>query len=201
MIDLKDNFSKNLIIFRKSLGITQSELAKQLNYSDKAVSKWERGESIPDVYVLKQIADFFGVKVDILISEPKPEKKKLINLPKKRTFICLTSCAIVWLVAIVCYAFLGIIFPSVQRTWLSFIYAIPITLIVLLSLTSAWEKKITKVIFTSLLTWTVILAIFLTLLYTLATVPQKLWMIWLIGLPIQCLLIFIFFYRKFSKKQ
>ena len=200
-MDLKENFARNLVIFRKTLGITQSELAEKLNYSDKAVSKWERAESIPDVYVLKQIADFFGVKVDVLISEPKPEKRKLINLPKKRAFTCLFSCAIVWLVAIVGYAFLGIIFPSVEDSWLSFIYAIPVTLIVLLSLTSAWEKRITKTILTSILSWSVILTVYLSIFFALPNVPPKLWMIWLIGLPLQCLIIFIFFYNKFSRNK
>ncbi len=201
MMELKENFARNLVIFRKTLGITQSELAEQLNYSDKAVSKWERAESIPDVYVLKQIADFFGVKVDVLISDPKPEKRKLINISKRRAFISLASCAIVWLVAIVCYTSLGIIFPSVQRSWLSFIYAIPITFIVLLCLKSPWKKSIIKAVLTSLLMWSVILTVYLTLLYTLNSVPAKLWMVWLIGLPLQSLLIFIFFYKKFSKKS
>ena len=200
-MDLKENFARNLVIFRKSLGITQSELAEQLNYSDKAVSKWERAESIPDIYVLKQIADFFGVRVDVLISEPKPEKRKLINVLKRRAFINLASCAIVWLVAIVFYTSLGIIFPSVERSWLSFIYAIPATLIVLLSLKAPWKKSIGKAILTSLLIWSIILTIYLTLMFTLINVPKKLWLIWLIGFPLQCLLIFIFFYKKFSKKQ
>ena len=69
MEDLKENFAKNLITLRKELKLTQAELAERINYSDKAISKWERGESVPDITVLKGIADLFGVTVDFLITE------------------------------------------------------------------------------------------------------------------------------------
>ena len=59
MTDLKPIFAENLAVLRKKKGWTQLELAERLNYSDKAVSKWERGESLPDVTILKQIADLF----------------------------------------------------------------------------------------------------------------------------------------------
>ena len=69
-MEIKDNLAKNLATYRKSANITQLELAEKLNYSDKAVSKWERGESTPDITVLKQLADLYGVTVDTLISPP-----------------------------------------------------------------------------------------------------------------------------------
>ena len=55
MEDIKKIISKNIQTLRKDADLTQSELAERLNYSDKAVSKWERGESVPDIVVLKQI--------------------------------------------------------------------------------------------------------------------------------------------------
>ena len=61
MADVKITFAQNLISLRKQMKLTQIELAEKLNYSDKAVSKWERGESIPDVTVLMDIAKTFGV--------------------------------------------------------------------------------------------------------------------------------------------
>lgn len=53
--------------------MTQSDLADKLNYSDKAVSKWERAESIPDIAVLKEIADLFDVTLDYLVNEEHNE--------------------------------------------------------------------------------------------------------------------------------
>lgn len=82
MEDIKSIFAKNLIQLRKQMKITQVEFAEKINYSDKAVSKWERGESIPDVAVLKSIGDFFGVTIDFLVtehSESERLKKKQIT--------------------------------------------------------------------------------------------------------------------------
>ena len=62
MEELREIIAKNISDLRKKSGLTQIELAEKLNYSDKAVSKWERGDSVPDVGVLKQIADLFGVR-------------------------------------------------------------------------------------------------------------------------------------------
>ena len=57
MEELKDIIAHNLVAYRKAAGLTQAEIADKLNYSDKAVSKWERGEGMPDVAVLKTLAD------------------------------------------------------------------------------------------------------------------------------------------------
>ena len=82
-MDIKENLAENLISYRKAANLTQAELAEKLNYSDKAVSKWERGESFPDLYVLKQIADFYGVTIDTLINEPKKPEKAEREIRKK----------------------------------------------------------------------------------------------------------------------
>ena len=74
MEEIKANFAKNLMSLRKEMKLTQVELAEKINYSDKAISKWERGESVPDIGILKTIADMFGVTVDYLISSHDTEK-------------------------------------------------------------------------------------------------------------------------------
>ena len=68
MDDLKVIISENITQLRKEHGLTQADLAEKLNYSDKAVSKWERAESLPDITVLKAMADLFNVKVDYLLT-------------------------------------------------------------------------------------------------------------------------------------
>ena len=82
MDELKNIVASNLIELRVASGMTQSQLAEKITYSDKSVSKWERAEAIPDVAVLKNIAEVFGVTVDYLITthdrwEKKPEKDTL----------------------------------------------------------------------------------------------------------------------------
>lgn len=197
-MDLKDNLAKNLVIYRKVFHMTQAELAEKLNYSDKAVSKWERGESIPDLIVVKQIADIFGTTIDSLISEPKPDKvRTLKNINKKRFIICSAAAVLVWLVAVLAYVFMSTIYPPfVSKAWLSFIIAIPITFIVLLILTSVWGKNIWNALFASLLVWTLITAIFLCLINLLQHPSHTLWMVFLIGIPAQALIIFWFFFKK-----
>ena len=50
-----------LSVLRKAKGMTQRELAELLNVSDKAVSRWERDESMPDILLLPVLADIFDV--------------------------------------------------------------------------------------------------------------------------------------------
>ena len=197
MDEIKASVAKNITLHRKKLNLTQAQLAEKLNYSDKAVSKWERGESVPDLYVLKQIADFYGVTIDLLISEPSTAKPKpAYSKSKFRTIVAVCSTMLVWLVATVAFAFINIIIPSITKTWLAFIYAMPITCIVLLVLTSVWKKKITTAVIISLLVWTCILSIFLSLLFILPTPPRTLWLMFLIGIPLQVMIIFWSIYRK-----
>ena len=83
MSDLKQIVANNIIKLRKEKKLTQAEFANKLNYSDKAVSKWERAESTPDIIVLKQISDLFGISVDYLLNE-HTESEKLVVVDKKK---------------------------------------------------------------------------------------------------------------------
>ena len=69
-VELKLVIAKNIAALRTAGGMTQIELAEKLNYSDKAVSKWERGESVPDVLTLMHLADQFGITVNDLVCDP-----------------------------------------------------------------------------------------------------------------------------------
>ena len=60
---LRRTVSKNIAAYRKAHKDTQMDLAAKLNYSDKSISKWERGESLPDIYILTRIADLYGITV------------------------------------------------------------------------------------------------------------------------------------------
>jgi transcriptional regulator with XRE-family HTH domain len=200
-MDIKENLATNLVQFRKSANLTQAELAEKLNYSDKAVSKWERGEAVPDITILKQLADYYGVTIDALISTPKKENKLDLmakNKGKIRQIIGILSTCMVWLVALTAFILLNNIFPLVKFTWLAFIYAIPISAIVLLVLSSVWKKKITTAIIISLLIWSVILALYLSLLFMLTNPPGALWQLFLIGIPLQILTIFWTKYRRIN---
>lgn len=191
IMNVKENLAKNLIRYRKLFNITQAELAEKLNYSDKAVSKWERAEAVPDLEILKQIADFYCTTIDNLLAEPKEEEKPKVKkyIKTKRLIISLLAFGLVWLIAIFAFALLGIFLPSSKNLWLIFIYSIPISTIVFLIFSAIWGKNLITCICISALIWSILLSIFLSLRFLLTNPPAKLWLIFLIGIPAQILTI------------
>lgn len=188
MENFNEIVAKNMIMYRKQAKLTQAELAQKLNYSDKAVSKWERGESLPDVIVIKQIADLYGITVDALISERKePETPKHFNLAKwinvKRLIIVLMPVIAVWLAAVVAFVALSLLDIGEPYTWLCFIYAIPAMFAVLIVFSAIWWGIIPVCLFSSALVWTTILSLYLSI------TRLKLYVIFYIGIPLQGLLI------------
>lgn len=202
MEDLKKIIANNLIKYRKNAKLTQLELAEKLMYSDKNVSKWERGDSVPDVVILKQIADIYGVTVNDMLEETdeiaesvnekesKKEKKKTLN--KKQALIVSLSMILVWLVAIVSFGIM--VFTSIKDyAWLSFIVALPISCIVLLVFTSIWCTNLMNAITVSFLIWTTALAINICI-----PIPE-IWLIYIVAIPLQILDILWFTFRKVNK--
>ena len=67
-------FGENLKTLRKNKGITQEELAVRLNVVRQTISKWEKGQSVPDAEMLVKLAEFFEVPVSQLLgSRIEPE--------------------------------------------------------------------------------------------------------------------------------
>ena len=66
------NFAEIIVRYRKELGLTQEGLAQKLGVTNQAVSKWESGQSCPDIALLPALADLFGITIDALFGrEPK----------------------------------------------------------------------------------------------------------------------------------
>ena len=197
-MDIKENLAQNLIKYRKAVNLTQIEFAEKFNYTDKAVSKWERGESVPDLVVLKQIADFYNVTIDDLIKEPTEKKPHFIkNLLKKRVILELSLAVIVYICVIFAYSLLSLVIPEISdKMWLAFIYAIPITCILFVVFSAVFKQRLFTIISSSVLTWSTLLSVFLTLLVLLAEPPSTLWLIFLIGIPVQIFLLLIFSYKR-----
>lgn len=189
MIEIKLIIAKNIADLRKTAGMTQADLGNQLNYSDKAVSKWERGESLPDIIVLKQITDMFGVSVDYLLHEEhekhEMERSQLIQARNaNRIIITLLSTALVWLIATIVFVLLELLPLEPGRfLWLSYAYAIPASMIVLLVFNSIWGKRRRNFLIISLLMWSILLCIYLSY-------PVKgTGLLLLVGIPSQVMII------------
>lgn len=181
--ELKIRVGANIARLRKSRGLTQAELAERINYSDKAVSKWERAESLPDVLTLICLAEQLGTDMNTLtglqpaspepvsIPEPAAEPASVPEQPpvkKKPTadrgVIQKLSSILVWVVALFLYMVLDEF--GVKNLWLLFVVAIPANAIVLLSLRSAWKLYGMNRILISVIMWGFLLVIYLLLLLT-----------------------------------
>ena len=136
-MELKNIIATNIAKARRASGLTQLQLAEKLNYSDKAVSKWESGASLPDIVVLKQIADLFGVSVDSLLSEHSGKDVPLLPRGRVHFIISALSVLLVWLIATVIFVTLAIANVPGQL-WLAFLWAVPVSLIVALVMNSVW---------------------------------------------------------------
>ena len=155
---LRANIAKNITELRKASDITQAELAEKLNYSDKSVSKWERGDGVPDIIVLNKIAELFGVTLNDLVSGEKPKLPRKKPHLTNRIIIPFLSVGLVFLLASI--AFLALRLIGVwDRSWLLFIYAVPISLIVMLVFSELWWNLTARLITLSGLVWSVFICI------------------------------------------
>lgn len=182
---LKQNVAINISYYRKKLGMTQGELAERLNYSDKSVSKWERAEGIPDILVLCKLAEIFGISLDDLINDSDPKATDAKREHHK--FVPVLSVGIAFLSASVIFFIMKMFVPGVDRVWLSFIYAIPVSFIIMTVFSSLWYNTAAKIISVSGIIWGVFLSLILTfpvtkLLYLLiiCAVLEAMVIIWFI---------------------
>ena len=192
MADLREIIAKNISNLRTDMKMTQLQLAEVLNYSDKAVSKWERGEAIPDVTVLKRIADYFGVTVDYLLesehgTEMNPAMKLARLKRRNRLIITIMAVACAWLLATIAFAVLVSV-ETAFAPWLVYIYAIPASSIVAVVFNSIWGIIRLNFTIVSSLVWGLIISVYLTVKISAG---MSLWVLFVVGIPIQFIIAFL----------
>lgn len=183
MEDMKQTIADNITDLRKGMHLTQAELAEKMGYTDKAISKWERAESIPDIVTLKEFADLSGVTLDYLIQKEHVENRPALSKQARsnRVVISLLAAAAVWLIATLLYVYLKIF--GVPDVWKVFAGAVPVTMIVLLVFNSIWGRIKWNYLIISILVWSSLaFAYFMLMQYNL-------FLIFLIGVPIQVMII------------
>jgi len=203
--------SENIIRLRTDAHLTQSELANKLGYTDKAISKWERAESLPDITTLKKLADMFGITLDALASAPiQPKPKSIMHSPveavkkmltRNKFIIPILAALLAWVAATVVFVFLYMLGSETAQeySWLSFIYAIPASLIIFLVFNAIWGKKILALVIESLIAWTIALCIYLPC-YFLTSLESP-WLFFLIPIPLQVLAVLWYFSRIGKDKK
>lgn len=201
MEELKKIIARNIIDLRRANNMTQLELAEKLNYTDKAVSKWERGESLPDISVLKAIADLFGVKIDYLVTvehveavseilmspdaEEEAEKRR-----RRRHFnhrvITSGSVLMIWLIATFVFVIARLASSGADRSWLAFVYAVPLSFVTWLIFNSIWFRGRRNFLLISLIMWSTLTAIHVS---CVAFGVHNIWLIYILGVPGQAIIL------------
>lgn len=206
---LRYRIGANIAVYRKRANLTQAGLAAKLNYSDKAVSKWERGESMPDVLTLAQLAEQFEITVNDLMVDPDevPEENEtaeetteavVVRKPKRKAdknVIQMLASVLVWFVALLVFVVLSSV--NVPKSWVSFFYAIPVNAIVLLSLRSAWRRFNWNQILISVIVWGSLLSVYITLL---VFAGANVWRVFLLGIPGQ-IAIYLWFRMFYTVRE
>ena len=198
MEDLKDIVAKNLVELRSRAGFTQLELATKINYTDKAVSKWERGEALPDIRVLIKLAEIYNISVDDIVSPHTVKKiRPKMNIGKKRLLITALSVGLVWFIATL--IFMGLFFAEVEKAYLVFICAPFVCSIPLIVFSAMWGNWITDTLACSLLVWA--LAVIFHVFVIAFTDFNRIFFIYVVAGVFELLIIWWFMLRRVLKKR
>ena len=186
---LRSTIAKRLTEYRKLHGFTQVEVAEKLNYTDKSVSKWERGDGVPDIFVLSTLAELYSVTVNDLISEgSEPEKmlaqKRQLDSYSKLLITCL-SVGLAWLLAIIVFFTLKQVVPTSPWVWRVYVCALPVSAIVAVVFSCIWYNIWVQFACISGLIWSVAVTIHLCLMtdnilwiYLVAAMVWLLMLLW-----------------------
>ncbi len=182
---IEEIVAANLTELRKAKKWTQAELAEKINYSDKSVSKWERGEGMPDLKVLLQLAALFDVTLDFFVTENAAKEKAAFKPARQRlgfrVVLELLAVSIIFLIATV--IFVAGKTSADRNLWIAFIWAIPVSSALLMAFNMHWNFRNTAIVFQSILCWSLLAAVYLQML------QYNIWMLFLIGLPTQAVII------------
>ena len=196
MENIKEIVRENLVKLRKERKLTQIELSQKIGYSDKAISRWETGEVTPDVETLNALAELYGIPIAAFFEKYTPERPKSVDERQqivRKVAVALLGIACVWFFAIIGFSRLGVLFHN--RSWLVFIWAIPLSFAVAIYCNVKWGKRIVTLILASGLCWTLLLAIYLQF------AEFHTFMTFVSGVPIQIGIILLAFINPTAKKH
>ena len=182
--------AQNIFYLRTQNQMTQLELAKKLNYSDKAISKWERGDGIPDAYVLKKMSELFGVTVDYILTEHNEQERKVDTNTAQRAKAMLANVIMISIATVALLVFVILAIATKMYHWQIFIYTIPAIIIVGIVFSFILKNKIMGIISVSALMWSILLVVYFALWSFRNSYAT--WMILLIGIPAQVIVLLSF---------
>ncbi len=196
MKDVRPIISRNLAMLRKENELTQAELAEKLNYSDKAISRWEHGDTLPDVNVLCELCDFYGITLNELISEECKAKEEEIKKYSKemntyKIWRCILSASIVWLLATLVFTYYLATSGS-SNLWILFVWAVPVSTVAFYIFGKGFLNSLVRFILSSCIMWSIIASVFCSLL------PHVFWQLFLIGVPLELIIFLTYKMKKYK---
>ena len=201
MEDLKDIIAKNLVELRTKAGFTQLELAEKINYTDKAVSKWERGEAIPDLRVIIKLAEIYNISVDDIVTKhPERKIRPKMHTGKKRLLITMLSAGLVWFIMTVIFMIFFFIDTTDAYAYLVFVCAPLVCAIPLIVFSAKWGNWITNTLACSLLVWS-FAAIFYAFVKEFAPSFDKIYVIFIVAGVFELLIIWWYMLRRVLKRK
>ena len=171
---------------RKRNSMTQLDLSKKINYSDKAISRWENGEVVPDVETLQQLSKIFGVSLTYMFEEHYDKNNDSVNNNYRNELILhLLSCCALWIAVAIVFVYVQVIYD--YSFWQVFCWGVTLTVLLSIIFVKKWHNKSAKLILSSLFNWTLLASIYLQLL------KYNVWLIFIIGIPIQAYIAIAYF--------
>ena len=198
MPEISENIAKNIILLRKQNKWTQQDLASRLNYSDKTISKWERGESTPDIEMLCKVAEVFNVSIEYLTQEHTEKdiekKQNNTNIFIRNLLILIMMCVAVYFVATIIFILPTLRDPNnAKKFWIAYIYAIPFCSLICNYYAKRTNKWLMRMITVSVFVWSIITSSYLL---TLIIGYPNFWLLFLVGAPIQVAICLYFFWKR-----
>ena len=188
--NVKEIIAANLCALRKENKLTQQQLAEKLNHSDKAVSRWENAETLPDIETLCKICDIYGVRFEYLLQKEQPKKNPYVvksNLTSRILITFIIVCSF-WIAATLTYTYVNVIFDV--KVWTIFMWAVPLSAVVCEICNAVFFKnKVLGCVLVSIISWTLILSLYLQ------TLKYNTWMLFIMGVPLQAVIILITIFR------
>ena len=189
MEDIKNNIALNIIELRKNAGYSQLELAQKIGYSDKAVSRWETGEVTPDIDTLECLAALYELPLTALFEEYNAQKIKSYDYRRlhigKKLAIVLLAVAVLWYLTVM--RFMWNQLAGVEKPWMAFIWAIPLTFLLTMLFNVKWGYRPVSFVLASGLCWGTVLGAYLHFL------EYNMYMLFISGVPMQiCIILWMY---------
>lgn len=191
MKNIREIVANNIVTLRKQNGLTQIQLSEKINYSDKAISRWEKGEVLPDVETLQSLAGVFDVPIAYLLEEHQEENIPNCKHNMNKVALTLVSICVVWLIATIIFAYLLGVYQ--YSWWQAFVWAVPVSALVGMYYNFKWGNRIVTMILMSVFVWTIVASFYLQFL------SWNLWLLFLIAIPLQAVVTLSWFIKPRKK--